>query len=95
MKIGAYMEHRSKNGTKGYIVQEDIWRAVLPSWEVVNGKIENVILYPIDLAQKGRCSQRGIPSLSGSEETLKHIQELSKPYGTQIVIQNGKGYVKI
>ncbi|WP_300914551.1 CapA family protein, partial [Turicimonas muris] len=92
-KIGAYMNHRSKNGTKGYIVQENIWRSILPSWEVEDGKVKNVVLYPIDLAQKGTRSQRGIPSLSGSEETLKHIQKLSEPYGTKIEIKDGKGYL--
>ena len=94
-KIGAYMDHRSKNGTKGYIVQENIWRSILPSWEVEDGKIKNVVLYPIDLAQKGTRSQRGIPSLSGSEDTLKHIQNLSEPFGTKIEIRDGKGYLSV
>lgn len=76
-------------------VQENIWRSILPSWEVEDGKIKNVVLYPIDLAQKGTRSQRGIPSLSGSEDTLKHIQNLSEPFGTKIEIRDGKGYLSV
>ncbi len=95
MKIGAYMDHRSKNGTKGYIVQENIWRAVMPSWTMEDGKITEVKLHPIDLAQKGTRSQRGIPSLSHSEATLQHLQKLSAPYGTQFEIRNGVGFVKL
>ena len=94
-KIGVYMDHRSKNGTKGYIVQENIWRAILPSWTVENGKIKDVVLYPIDLAQKGTRSQRGIPKLSGSEATLEHLQKISEPYGTKIEIRDGKGYISM
>lgn len=94
-KIGAYMDHRSKNGTKGYIVQEDIWRAILPAWTVEDGVIKDVALYPIDLAQKGTRSQRGTPKLSRSTSTLEHIKRLSEPYGTIIEIRDGVGYVKI
>lgn len=93
MKIGAYMDHRSKNGTKGYIVQENIWRAVMPSWTIENGKITEATLYPIDLAQKGTRSERGIPKLSQSKATLEHIAHLSEPYGTKIEIRDGIGYI--
>lgn len=95
MKIGAYMDHRSKNGTKGYIVQENIWRAVLPAWTVEDGVLKDVRLYPIDLVQRGTRSERGIPHLSGSAATLEHLQKLSERYGTRIEIQEGTGLVKI
>lgn len=95
MKVGAYMDHRSKNGTKGYIVQENIWRAIMPSWVIEDGKITSVSLYPIDLSQKGTRSERGIPKLSRSQATLEHLQKLSEPYGTQIEIQDGVGYIKL
>lgn len=94
-KIGEYMDRRSNNGTKGYIVQENIWRAVLPSWTVEDGKIKDARLYPIDLAQKGTRSQRGTPKLSHDNATLEHIRKLSEPYGTVIDIKNGVGKVKM
>lgn len=93
MKIGAYMDHRSKNGTKGYIVQENIWRAIMPEWTVEDGKVKDVVLHPIDLAQKGTRSQRGIPTLSHSNATLEHVKTLSAPFGTQIEIKDGVGRV--
>lgn len=98
MKIGAYMDHRSKNGTKGYIVQENIWRAIMPSWTVEDGKITDVVLYPIDLAQKGTRSERGIPKLStadAAKATLEHIARLSEAYGTAIEIKDGVGYIRM
>ncbi len=94
-KIGAYMDNRSQNGTKGYIVQEDIWRAVVPSWTVEDGRVTEVRLHPIDLAQKGTRSQRGIPKLSKSASALEHLAALSAPYGTVIDIVDGIGIVKM
>ncbi len=94
-KIGAYMDNRSKNGTMGYVVQENIWRSVMASWEIEDGKVKSVVLHPIDLAQKGTRSRRGIPTLSGSGATLEHLRELSLPYGTEIEIRDGKGYVRL
>lgn len=95
MKIGDYMDHRSKNGTCGYIVQENIWRAVMPSWTIEDGRIRDVRLYPIDLAQHGTRSRRGIPTLSHSNAALEHLRKLSERYGTDIEIRDGVGCLKL
>ena len=58
-----------------------------------NGKITEVKLYPIELGQKLARCQKGCPVLNGSEETLQYLADLSKPYGTQIQIKDGVGYV--
>lgn len=95
MKIGDYMDHRSKNGTCGYIVQENIWRAVMPSWTIEDGRIRDVRLYPIDLAQHGTRSRRGIPTLSHSNAALEHLRKLSERYGTDIEIRDSVGCLKL
>lgn len=95
MKIGDYMDHRSRNGTRGYIVQENIWRAVMPSWTIEDGRIRDVRLYPIDLAQHGTRSQRGIPKLSRSNAALEHLRKLSERYGTDIEIREGVGILQL
>ena len=92
-KVGAYMDRRSNNGTTGYGVMPEIWNAVLPSWTMVDGKITEVKLYPIELGQKLPRCQKGCPVLNGSEETLQYLADLSKPYGTDIEIRDGVGYV--
>ena len=93
MKVGAYMDERSGNGTKGYGVQWPIWNAVLPAWTMEDGRITQVKLYPIELGMEKPRSQKGVPVLNGSEETLRYLQKLSKPYGTRITIQDGVGTV--
>lgn len=95
MKVGQYMDQRSQNGTRGYVVQENIWRAVMPSWMMEDGRITEVKLYPIELNQKASRAQRGVPKLSNFETTLQYLSELSKPYGTEIEVKDGVGYVKL
>ncbi|MCI5850142.1 MAG: CapA family protein [Sutterellaceae bacterium] len=92
-KVGAYMDMRSKNGTRGYAVQEDIWRAVAASWELEDGKLTGVTLYPITLGQHERRSVKGIPKLSRDRATLEHLARLSEPYGTKIEIEDGLGRI--
>ncbi len=60
-KIGAYMNHRSGNGTKGDVINPEVWRAVLPSWTVEDGKITEMRLYPVDLGMTTARPRRGVP----------------------------------
>jgi len=92
-KVGAYMDNRSGNGTKGYCVQWPIWNAVLPSWTVEDGVLTELKLYPIDLGMEKPRSQKGVPVLNGSHETLEYMQKLCEHYGTKIEIADGVGTV--
>jgi len=93
MKVGEYMDERSANGTKGYCVQWPIWNAVLPAWTMEDGRVTEMRFYPIELGQNKPRSQKGVPVLNGSEETLQYLARLSAPYGTRIRIENGIGYL--
>lgn len=91
-KVGAYMDQRSKNGTRGYPTQEDIWRSVMAAWTMENGKITQVRLHPISLGMNQPRTRRGTP-VPGSESVLQHLAELSRPFGTQMRIEKGTGYI--
>ena len=94
-KVAAFMDKRSNNGTTGYGVLPEIWNAVMPSWTMEDGKLTELKLYPIELGQKMSRWQKGCPVLNGSEETLQYLADLSKPYGTEMEIRDGVGYVKL
>ena len=94
MKVGEYMDHRSKNGTVGYGVLPEIWNAVMAAWEMEDGKITGVQLYPVTLGQEKKRSQKGRPVMNKSEETLQYLAKLSEPYGTKIDIVDGVGYIR-
>ncbi len=59
----------AKNGTVGYGVLENIWRAVMAAWDMEDGKITQVQLYPISLGLHDKRPHKGLPRMSGSEET--------------------------
>ena len=94
-KVGAYMDDRSANGTKGYCVQWPIWNAVLPSWTMEDGRLTELKLYPIELGMDKPRSQKGLPVLNYSNETLEYMQKLCATYGTEIEIVDGVGTVKL
>lgn len=93
--IGAYMDRRSSNGTKGYCVQKNVWRSVAAGFTAEDGAITEIKLYPIDLhMEKPRC-RKGLPTLSHDEDTLKHLAQISRPFGTEIRIENGVGIIAL
>lgn len=94
-KVGHYMDVRSKNGTAGYCVQWPIWNAVMAAWTMEDGKLTQVQLYPVELGMDKPRSQRGVPVMNGSTETLAYLQKLSAPFGTEIQIKDGVGYINI
>ena len=94
MKVGEYMDLRSKNGTAGYGTLWEIWNSVMAAWTMEDGKITEVQLYPVTLNMERPRAQKGKPVMNKSEKTLKYLAELSKPYGTEIEIVDGVGYIR-
>lgn len=93
-KVGEYMDDRSRNGTIGFGVDENIWRAVMAGWTMEDGKLSQIRLYPIELGMKLKRSQKGVPHLAG-EDVLEYLQTLCDRYNTKIRIENGIGYIDI
>lgn len=94
-KVGAYMNERSANGTRGYGVQEWIWKSVMAGFTMEDGRITQVQLHPIELGQHKSRGQKGKPTLTHDENTLTYLAGLSAPYGTTVRIENGTGYIDL
>ena len=93
-QVGAGMDCRSKNGTVGLGVNRDVWRSVVACWTVEDGRVGTIALHPITLRQDLPRYRRGLPSLSGETEVLEALAELSRPFGTELVIRDGIGYIE-
>ncbi|RWK79933.1 MAG: CapA family protein [Mesorhizobium sp.] len=55
-------------------------------------------LYPIELGRSMRFANRGIPRLAAGPQAktiLERLQKLSKPFGTQIDIENNVGVIRL
>ena len=94
-KVGQFMDARSQNGTRGYGVQEWIWKSVMAGFTVEDGKLTQIQLYPIDLGQQKSRGQKGKPRLSSDEGILSYLAALSTPYGTTIRIEDGVGLIDL
>jgi poly-gamma-glutamate synthesis protein (capsule biosynthesis protein) len=93
--VGEYMDNRSQNGTRGYGVQPNIWRAVAAGLTAENGRITQVQLYPITLDMALPRGLKGWPRLSYANDTLAYLAELSAPYGTQLRIADGMATIDL
>ena len=94
-KVGAYMDERSQGGTRGYAVQEWIWKSVMAGFTMEDGRITQVQLHPVELGQHKSRGQKGKPVLTHDENTLTYLAGLSAPYGTAVRIENGTGYIDL
>ncbi|AUW47434.1 hypothetical protein CUJ84_pRLN3000309 (plasmid) [Rhizobium leguminosarum] len=55
-------------------------------------------MYPIELGHSKRFANRGVPQLARGQQgraILQRIQELSKPFGTEVTIDNGVGVIAL
>ena len=93
--VGEYMNQRSQNGTRGYCVQENIWRSVMAAFTAEDGKVTQIQLYPIDMQMGAPRSKMGIPHLAENDDVLKYLAEISEPFGTKITIRDNVGYIDL
>jgi poly-gamma-glutamate capsule biosynthesis protein CapA/YwtB (metallophosphatase superfamily) len=80
--------------------QPDNKEALLTTSRYEGGQLVEVRLYPVDLGIDGTrpVSRNGQPLAASPEQAvriLKLVQDLSKPFGTSIAIENGVGVILI
>ena len=93
--VGAYMDQRSQNGTRGFCTLENIWRSVMAAFTAEDGKITQIQLYPIDMRMGAPRSKTGIPHLAENDDVLKHLAEISEPFGTKMTIKDNVAYIDL
>lgn len=73
------------------------YESIIAVSEYADGKLTEVRLHPIELTDNVRMAQRGLPRLASAEAAqriLTRLQELSRPLGTTIVIEDGIGFIR-
>jgi len=94
-KVGAYMDQRSQNGTRGYGVQENIWRSVMAAFTAEDGEITEIKLYPVTLNMKFSRGTKGFPCLMQDNAVLHYLAELSEPFGTKLEIGEREAVIRL
>ena len=96
--LGDYNARRSRNGTAGFPARASVWESVIavPAWK--KGQLESIAIYPITLGFGTPVQVRGRPMLASEElgkKIIEDLNNLSKPYGTEIEWKEGIGIIKL
>ena len=94
--VADFNDARYKDDTTGFPVIPEIWEAVIAVPTFSNRQLTELKLYPIDLGFGTPRQVRGRPLFADEKlgkKIINDLQELSEPYGTEIEMRRGIGYV--
>lgn len=80
---------RTRNFTCGLQRQQIMMEAVIPYFEMENGKLTNLELMPIELGLGMSHSKIGLPR-EGDSSILERYAKMSKPYKSEFKIENNR-----
>ena len=92
------LDARSANDTRGLAVDRQCYESAIVSFVIEDGKINRIELHPLELNFKAGRALRGRPGFADkktADRVLQEISDLSAPYGTTIVNDNGIGIIEI
>jgi len=87
------LEKRSDGGKRGLGVNPEVWRSVVARWDVEQGELTQLELFPIALGFDESPYRRGWPHLTKDAAVLEHLRDLSTPFHTEMEISGGVGKV--
>ena len=85
-------------GARAFAGDPVFWQSVVAVCNYQGGELQEIVLHPIDMGHGRPIPQRGRPVMAEGEiaqQTLTWLQEVSKPYGTEITIEGDTGYIRL
>jgi poly-gamma-glutamate synthesis protein (capsule biosynthesis protein) len=95
---GDYLDTRSGGGSRAFAGDPVFWESMVAVCNYAAGNLKDIVLHPIDMGHGRPISQRGRPIMSEgpmAQRTLKWLQEVSRPFGTEITIEGDKGVIRL
>ncbi|ESW76159.1 CapA family protein [Mesorhizobium sp. C280B] len=86
------------DGLVGAVTDPVHYESVITVCRFEQNQLSELRLYPVELGRSKRFANRGIPRLvTGplAKAILERLQTLSKPFGTEILIENDVGVIKL
>lgn len=96
--VADFNDERYEKETKGFPVVPEVWEAVIAVPTFRNQELAELALYPIDLGYGKPVQVRGRPLLANrelGEKIIDDLKRISAPFGTEIEMRRGVGYVKL
>lgn len=95
---GDWGHERSGGGSYGFAANEIHYHSAVCSVSFASGKLSKVEIHPIELGFGKPVSQRGRPMLARPEAArsiLANLKEMSRAFGTEILIDGDQGSVAL
>ena len=96
--VADFNDARYESDSKGFPALQENWEAVVAVPKFRDGQLVELALHPIDLGFRRPRQVRGRPLLAGEDvgrKIIGDLQRLSEPFGTDIDIRRGVGYVQL
>jgi len=96
--VADFNDVRYDDDTKGFPALPEIWEAVVAVPTFVDKKLSSVALHPISLGYGEPRQVRGRPLFAEPElgrKIIGDLQRLSEPFGTEIELRRGVGYITL
>ena len=94
-RLDVLFNNRSGNGTRGLSYSKVMFESVIPYWEVENGELRKMTFMPIEEMFALPRSRGGWPQKNTTANIIERFAEMCKPFGMDIIIENGLGIVKL
>lgn len=79
---------RSDNFSRGLMEDRRMFMAVIPFWEMEDGRLTSLRLMPIEMKMNGHKSEIGLPRRSDGKDIEKYLGEMCKEYGTKVKLDS-------
>jgi poly-gamma-glutamate synthesis protein (capsule biosynthesis protein) len=87
---------RSRDYTVGLLTDRRMMEAVIPYFEMEDGELTYLELFPIELGFGEPRYRLGNPRFCPDRNIIERYAEMSRPYGTEITLnERGIGIVKL
>ena len=94
-RMDELFDTRNHHGTRGLCYEKVMFEAIVPYWEMEDGKLTKLVLMPVELNFDKSRSMGGWPRPKYDDGILERLAEMSEPYGTKIDIVDGMGIVRL
>jgi poly-gamma-glutamate capsule biosynthesis protein CapA/YwtB (metallophosphatase superfamily) len=96
--VADFNDTRYKDDTTGFPALVENWESIIAVPTFKGGNLTELQLHPINLAYGAPPQIRGRPVLANEElgeKIIGDLQRLSEPYGTEITMRRGVGYIQL
>lgn len=90
--IHELLKKRSNNFTIGLMEDKRMFTTVIPCWEMEDGKLKKLTLYPVLLSMNSHKSDKGLPRLCTDPELLSDFVARCEKFGTKLIRNNDGSY---